>query len=106
MAETSDSYVRIDAQAKVSGKAQYPGDFNLPGQLYMKVLFAGKAHAVIKKIDVTEALVVSGVVTILTARDVPNNEYGLGVFDQPVCVGRDRISLLPTTFGLKPITWP
>jgi CO/xanthine dehydrogenase Mo-binding subunit len=87
MAETSDSYVRIDAQAKVSGKAQYPGDFNLPGQLYMKVLFAGKAHAVIKKIDVTEALAVSGVVTILTARDVPNNEYGLGVFDQPVLCG-------------------
>lgn len=78
---------RIDAEAKVKGEALYPGDFNLPGQLSMKVLFAGKVHAIVRNIDLTEALAVPGVVSILTAKDVPNNEYGLGTPDQPVLCG-------------------
>ncbi|MPM29827.1 putative xanthine dehydrogenase subunit D [bioreactor metagenome] len=78
---------RIDAEAKVKGSALYPGDVNLPEQLYMKVLFSGKAHAVIKSIDISEAQQVAGVVLILTAKDVPINEYGLGTMDQPVLCG-------------------
>lgn len=78
---------RIDAEAKVRGTALYPGDFNLPDQLYMKVLFSGKAHTVVKEIDIQEALQVPGVVLVLTAKDVPVNEYGLGTMDQPVLCG-------------------
>jgi CO/xanthine dehydrogenase Mo-binding subunit len=87
MEKTQSTISRIDAYAKVSGKALYPGDYNLPGQLYMKVLFAGRPHAIIKAIHLEEALSLQGVVTILTAKDVPNNEYGLGVTDQPVLCG-------------------
>lgn len=78
---------RIDARAKVKGEAYYPGDFNLPNSLQMKVLFSKRAHAVVKAIDTADALKVPGVVMILTAADVPNNEYGLSYYDQPVLCG-------------------
>ncbi len=78
---------RIDARDKVKGEALFPGDINLPGQLHMKVLFAGRPHAIIKTIDCKAALKVGGVLTVLTAKDVPNNEYGLITPDQPVLCG-------------------
>ena len=81
------SLPRVDALAKVTGKARYPGDFHCANQLTMKVLFAHHAHAIVHAIHLEEALAVPGVVMILTAKDVPNNEYGLGVMDQPVLCG-------------------
>lgn len=87
MEDNQTNISRIDAYAKVSGKALYPGDYNLPGQLYMKVLFAGRPHAIIKAVHLEEAASLQGVVAILTAKDVPNNEYGLISPDQPVLCG-------------------
>ncbi len=81
------SLPRVDALAKVTGKARYPGDFQFPDQLTMKVLFAHRPHAIIHAIHTEEALAVPGVVMVLTAKDVPDNEYGLGVRDQPVLCG-------------------
>ncbi len=78
---------RIDAKAKVKGSALYPGDINLPNQLYMKILFALRPHAIIKKIDISKAEIFPGVIAIFTARDVPINEYGLIMPDQPVLCG-------------------
>jgi len=79
--------IRIDAEAKVKGEAFYPGDYNFPNQVFMKVLFSKKAHAKIKSIDISKAKELSGVITILLATDVPNNEYGLIIMDQPVLCG-------------------
>ena len=76
------SVTKIDARAKVTGEAQYPGDIDLPGQLWMKVLFAQRPYAHIKKIDTGRAEQAPGVVAILTAKDVPVNEYGLGILDR------------------------
>ncbi|MBN2550351.1 MAG: molybdopterin-dependent oxidoreductase [Anaerolineales bacterium] len=81
------SVARVDAVAKVTGKAQYPGDFNLPNQAYMKILFAGRPHAVIKRIDTSRAEALEGVIAVFTAKDVPVNEYGLIMPDQPVLCG-------------------
>jgi len=81
------SVKRIDAQDKVTGKAMYPGDFSSPDQLFASVLFAEKPHAIIKNIDTSLAQKFDGVVRILTAADVPNNEYGLMESDQPVLCG-------------------
>jgi len=78
---------RVDAFSKVTGQALYPGDLSFENQLYMKVLFSTRVHAVIRSIDISKAMTVPGVVMILTAADVPNNEYGLGVPDQPVLCG-------------------
>lgn len=81
------SVTRLDAASKVTGEALYPGDINLPEQAYMKILFAGRPHAIIKKIDLDKAAAVPGVIAIFTAKDVPNNEYGLIMPDQPVLCG-------------------
>ncbi len=78
---------RIDAAGKVKGETLYPGDFNLPGQAYMKILFAERPHAIIKKIDPSPAEAVPGVLLVLTSKDVPVNEYGLIMPDQPVLCG-------------------
>ena len=81
------SVARVDAPAKVTGEALYPGDFNLPGQAAMKILFARRPHALIRRIDTAAAERLDGVLGVFTARDVPNNEYGLSIPDQPVLVG-------------------
>jgi CO/xanthine dehydrogenase Mo-binding subunit len=78
---------RVDAEAKVTGEALYPGDINFENQLYMKTLFSELPHAVIKSIDISEAEKTPGVILVLTAKDVPNNEYGLIMPDQPVLCG-------------------
>ncbi|MEJ5172074.1 MAG: hypothetical protein WHU10_13895, partial [Fimbriimonadales bacterium] len=81
------SVQRVDAVGKVTGKTLYPGDLNFPDQLYMKVYFAKRPHARIVSIDTSAAEKVPGVVAVFTAKDVPVNEYGLGIYDQPVLCG-------------------
>ena len=78
---------RIDAVAKVTGAAQYPGDLSMDRLCHMKVLFARRPHAIVKAIDTSKAEQAPGVIAVYTAKDVPNNEYGLGVHDQPVLCG-------------------
>lgn len=78
---------KIDAPGKVSGETLYPGDLNPENLLYGKVVFSGRPHARMISMDTSAAKVLPGVVAILTAKDVPVNEYGLTVFDQPVLVG-------------------
>lgn len=78
---------RIDAIGKVTGQAAYPGDIDMPDQLWLKVRFADRVHARVVSIDTVRAEALSGVIAVLTARDVPVNEYGLMVFDQPVLCG-------------------
>ncbi|WP_169237502.1 xanthine dehydrogenase family protein molybdopterin-binding subunit [Candidatus Roseilinea sp. NK_OTU-006] len=88
------SLPRIDARAKVTGQALYPGDLTLPGMAHAKVLFARRPHARVKSIDLREALALPGVIAIFTGADVPNNEYGLVLFDAPVMVSAE--TQLPT----------
>ena len=81
------SVLRVDAVGKVTGATLYPGDINFPDQVYMKILFAHRVHAEISAIDTTAAENLPGVLAVFTARDVPNNEYGLIMPDQPVLCG-------------------
>ncbi|GAB4528005.1 MAG: selenium-dependent xanthine dehydrogenase [Anaerolineales bacterium] len=78
---------RVDAVAKVTGKALYPGDINMPNQAYMKILFARRPHARIVRLDTSAAEALPGVLAVFTAKDVPVNEYGLIMPDQPVLCG-------------------
>ena len=77
------SVPRVDALDKVTGQALYPGDLTRPDMLHLKILFAGRPHARIVGLDASRALAMPGVVAVLTARDVPVNEYGLALNDQP-----------------------
>jgi len=78
---------RIDAIGKVTGETLYPGDINLSNQAYMKILFANRPHAIIHQIDTSQAEKLPGVIAVFTAKDVPVNEYGLIMPDQPVLCG-------------------
>lgn len=87
MNQVGKSVNRVDAVAKVSGKARYPGDIRFHDELCLKVLFAHRPHALVRAIDISRAKALPGVALVLTARDVPNNEYGLIAMDQPVLCG-------------------
>ena len=87
MAVIGQSVQRIDSVGKVTGETLFPGDINFPNQLYMKILFAGRPHAIVRSVDTSAAENLGGVLAVLTAKDVPVNEYGLGVNDQPVLCG-------------------
>ncbi|SVB01849.1 uncharacterized protein METZ01_LOCUS154703, partial [marine metagenome] len=65
---------RSDAIDKVTGRARYAADYNLPGQLIGKVLRSPHAHAVIKSIDTTEAEKIAGVKAVVTRDDFPDME--------------------------------
>jgi len=78
---------RIDARGKVTGETLYSGDIVMPGMLHMKILFAGLPHARVLGIDTSAAEKVPGVAGVFTAKDVPVNEYGLQINDQPVLCG-------------------
>lgn len=87
MSPIGDRFPRVDAHDKVTGKARYPGDFQFSDALYMQIVFARRPSAIVKRIDTSKAEALDGVLMVLTAKDVPNNEYGLGVKDQPVLCG-------------------
>ncbi|HRQ38971.1 MAG TPA: xanthine dehydrogenase family protein molybdopterin-binding subunit [Chloroflexota bacterium] len=78
---------RVDAPGKVTGAALFPGDLTRERLLHAKVLFSNQPHARMLRMDTSAAEAVPGVVAIFTAVDVPVNEYGLTMFDQPVLVG-------------------
>jgi len=81
------SLPRVDARGKVTGETPYSGDLSMKGMLHMKLLFADRPHARIKWIKTSKAEAAAGVVAVFTAKDVPNNEYGLQWQDQPVLCG-------------------
>ena len=81
------SHRRDDAEGKVTGTARYPGDIMPRDMLHAKIVFSGQPHARMVSIDTSAARSAPGVMLVLTAADVPVNEYGLEVFDQPVFVG-------------------
>ena len=81
------SIKRVDAVGKVTGETLYPGDINLANQAYMKILFAHRPHAIIRRLDTQKAEAYDGVIAVFTAKDVPVNEYGLIMPDQPVLCG-------------------
>ena len=55
---------RLDARAKVTGKAQYAGDIRLPGMLYAKILRPPSHGAALKSVDVSVAARLPGVVVV------------------------------------------
>ncbi|HKS86801.1 MAG TPA: hypothetical protein VJR71_15070 [Pseudolabrys sp.] len=71
------SYVpMIDGPEKVSGRARYTADIVQPGQLAGRIYRSPYSHAEIIGVDVSEALNVPGVISIVTGDDC---DRGFGV---------------------------
>ena len=64
--------VRHDGVEKVTGRARYAADINLPGMLYGKILRSPHAHARIVSIDTSKAEALPGVRAVLTGRGLPS----------------------------------
>ena len=76
---------RTDARSKVLGQAKYGDDLSLPRMVFGKVLRSPHPHARIRSVDVSRARSHPGVVTIITAQDIPGeNSMGPIIKDQPV----------------------
>ena len=82
------SVVRPDAVEKVTGAAVYTDDLEFEGMLYAKVRRAHVPHAFLKRLDISKAKALPGVVAVLTAKDIPGeHNHGLVIYDWPVMVG-------------------
>src|SRR5512141_40870 len=84
------SVPRVDAMEKVKGEAVFASDMVMPGQAYMKMLMAHRPHAIVKSVNTSKAEAQPGVLAVLTARDVPCNEFGYYNYDQPVLCGKSE----------------
>ena len=78
---------RLDGPDKVTGAARFPADLVRSDFLHALIVFTDQPHARLVKLDVAAALATPGVVDVLTADDIPVNEYGLVYRDQPVLIG-------------------
>jgi selenium-dependent xanthine dehydrogenase len=78
---------RPDAVGKVDGSAIFADDLAFPGMLHGATLRAGVPHAVLTRLDTSEAQAMPGVHAVLTAKDIPGEHYhGLVIHDWPVLV--------------------
>ena len=77
---------RVDGIEKVTGKALYTGDLQLPGMAYAKILRSPVAHARLVKVDASNAMGMNGVIATLTRDDIKdlNYKYGATYKDQSI----------------------
>jgi len=74
---------RSEALEKVTGRATYVHDMELPGMLHAKVLHSPHAHARIVSIDISAAKALPGVKAVLTGDDAP---YLVGLYVVDKCI--------------------
>jgi CO/xanthine dehydrogenase Mo-binding subunit len=75
---------KLDAIDKVTGRHRYPGDVELPGMLWGKILRSPYPHARITKVDASAAETMPGVAAVLTWRDLPRKRLGFIIKDHDV----------------------
>ncbi|HYG61699.1 MAG TPA: molybdopterin cofactor-binding domain-containing protein [Thermoanaerobaculia bacterium] len=62
---------RVDGRAKVTGATRYADDLAFPRMVYLRLVRATIPHALVTRIDFSEAEKVPGVLGFLTGRDFP-----------------------------------
>src|SRR5687768_12549228 len=95
LADIGKTVRRLDYETKVTGRAQYLADLSVPGMCHGKILRSPYPHARIKKLDVSKALKMPGVVAVLTRDDILHDEgiepyYG-PVFKDQTIVAVDKV---------------
>ena len=84
---------RVDAAEKVSGRAVYTVDIDLPGMLHARVLRSPHGHARIRSVDASAARAMPGVHAVLTRDETATIRmpvYGYFIKDQPI-VATDKV---------------
>src|SRR5947207_1414536 len=62
---------KVDARAKCTGQTRFADDIILPRILFAKMLRSPKPHAFMERIEVSKALKLSGVIAVITGKDLP-----------------------------------
>jgi CO/xanthine dehydrogenase Mo-binding subunit len=85
---------RVDAIDKVLGNPIYTMDILPENCLYLKVVRSTRAHALLKRIDTSNARKYPGVVQVITATDIPGiNESAALLPDKPL-LASDRVRFI------------
>ena len=79
---------RTEAFLKVTGQAKYVDDLRVPGTLYVQAVRCPYPRAEILSIDAKKALAMSGVVCVLTAKDIQGDLLA-GPKDKPVLAAKE-----------------
>ncbi len=110
---------RIDGPERVTGKAVYTFDVQLPGMLYGKILRSPHPHAKIKRIDTHRAEKLPGVRAVLSFQNTPKISFRRQTFlfdevvryvgDEVACViaddeeiAQDALELIDVEYELLP----
>src|SRR5579885_3356067 len=83
----------VEGPAKVTGRARYSADIQLPNMLWGRTVRSPFPHARIVSIDVSAAQKVAGVHAILTGAELPEVRIGRFLRDVPV-LARDRVRFI------------
>lgn len=84
---------RVEGVGKVTGSAQYALDTLLPDLVWGKALRSPHAYARIKRVDVSRARAMPGVLAVITARDIRNVLHGRRVYDLPI-LAEDQVRFI------------
>ena len=83
LADIGKTFRRLDYETKVTGRATYLADMQVPGMCHGRILRSPLPHARISKIDISKALKVAGVVAIISRDDILHDE-GIEPYYGPV----------------------
>jgi CO/xanthine dehydrogenase Mo-binding subunit len=83
IADIGKTFRRLDYETKITGRAMYLADMQVPGMCHGRILRSPYPHARIKKIDASKALTVGGVLAVLTRDDILHDE-GIEPYYGPV----------------------
>lgn len=83
LADIGKTFRRLDYETKVTGKAQYLADMQVPGMCHGKILRSPLPHARITTIDTAKALKVPGVLAVITRDDILHDQ-GIEPYYGPV----------------------
>ena len=75
---------REDGPEIVSGQTIYPADIVLPGMIWGKVLRSPFPHARILNIDISKAMALTGVRSVITGKDTAGMKVGRSLRDTPL----------------------
>lgn len=90
---------RVDAVAKVTGKAKYTDDLSERNMLIGKILHSPYAHAIVKSIDVSKAKALPGVEAVLTYKDLPEIRYATAMPGVIEAIATDEVGVAELKYG-------
>ena len=83
--------IKPDGVDKVTGRAKFGADTQLPGMLVGKILRSPHAHAIVKSIDISEAEKLPGVKAVCTRDDFPELPAGAMRDISLICMAREKV---------------